>query len=513
MKARNLIPLIMLLASLVAVPQLSFSSSQSYQVEYRSYNITFHTVKALGNDLITYHVEETEYEGQATSNSSSYTVTHTITDYSITALSNLNSSNFSVSFSSTNKGVSIGARGAYVMMVEIDTGVFKQIVWAGLSNNITESADAIANSSSVAKVLILNGSSTYTITVPVNKSISIRLNLERVIISQKSNITISTQEFYSIPRGYSNEIQVENGSARINDSIIVTINGNTYAGLLYSGKFMEFLGNIDGFKLSSDGNVYAIILYGENGTKIGFLRLMYLNTSSQTQGKDVNSYLSHYRASELIILRSDASNYSVKPEVSVKLKVNGLPLMIIIGSNKVESTGHVIFLHQVIINNRGEVIKVDVNGTVKVYVVFPNNNGISEVNEIVNPSSIVNEVNVNNSKVIGQIITVNKTGYIMINDSLKLNGSAFTVYKQTPNGLVQLNSTNYLVQNDRIIIIDDPSYQYYVIPLSQNTSIAQQTGNQGTPSSSNILGIQFPIVVIILVIAVVIAIAVFLLRR
>jgi len=41
------------------------------------------------------------------------------------------------------------------MMVEIDTGVFKQIVWAGLSNNITESADAIANSSSVAKVLIL----------------------------------------------------------------------------------------------------------------------------------------------------------------------------------------------------------------------------------------------------------------------------------------------------------------------------------------------------------------------
>jgi hypothetical protein len=68
-----------------------------------------------------------------------------------------------------------------------------------------------------------------------------------------------------------------------------------------------------------------------------------------------------------------------------------------------------------------------------------------------------------------QVVNVSGSGYIMFNVSL-LHNESFAVFKQTVNGIVQLNPKDYFVYQGKVVVVDDPSTTYYVVYGYTNAS-------------------------------------------
>lgn len=377
----------------------------------------------------------------------------------------------------------------------------KELVWAGLSSGeTTVSAYSYLNKSGEVILEFFNGTSFAKVEVPVTVNETYKLNetlsLVQFNITGELNRTVTVVIQNNFPRRYQQfsavfSSEVANGSVNENYNVTVAyFNGTFVPALVWKGEGIGSLAAIySGVgHLKSNSTFYfkTITFYGVNGTAIGYVHDVYSNKSF-SMAANIGYLTINTMIGELKIVIGKGAVVEAPKAMGVTY-INGSPVIIVkTHKGEVESTAYVNFTHPVFIHQAGALVEVSINTTSK-YVILFNDNETDNVTTVRPVSVNVTKVTINGYVYNSQEVIVNSTSqYILFNVSLLVNSTAKpVVYKQTPSGLVEVNSTNVYVTNGKVGIVDDPSTIYYIVYPTTATSVST-TSTSSTSTSSTLV--------------------------
>ena len=360
---------------------------------------------------------------------------------------------------------------ARVLLVE--PGLIEEVVWAGFLNSSgTVSGLAYFNSSAELVLQFLNGTSFANVTFTVGHntssySKSVTLALREVgltLLGQSSFTSTVTSNF---PQRY-HEMAFDDFGVAVRapyNTTVAYFNGTYLPAMAWIG---FGLGNmvVPNFRFTGSYMFSAIELFGVNGTPVAFVEDHFASTFH------AHSFFGNredYVGSSLKVVINGGAEYVPFKAMAV-IHFRGNPVVVGVINNGVESTAEVGFYHKVA---HATLVYLSVSNGGGFFLVFPNSSYV-EVN-VVTPSEVrVTNVTVAGKPYTAQEVVVNGSGYIMFNVTV-LRNETFAVFKQTSNGLVQLNPNDYFVYQGKVVVVDDPSTTYYVVygysPSSQTSGI------------------------------------------
>ena len=353
---------------------------------------------------------------------------------------------------------------ARVLLVE--PNLIEELVWAGFTNtSATVSGLAYFNSSAQLILQFLNGSSFANVTLYLNHTQSSYSKPESLLL-HKVNLTLNGETQFTLsirstqPERYHRmEFQYQGVPAEANYNTSTAYFDSTYVpAMIWNTQASGFF-SIDNFKLGGNVDFTAIEFFGVNGTVAGYLENHFFSNYVNTKGMFIQN--KHYAVSSNLKIVINPSVKISHPKVTTTVMISGTPAVIVITNNGVESTANVNLYHQVYVNSQANLVLVNVSNGQGYVVVYQN--GTAQPVKLVPPASVTQtNVTLSGKSYTAQQVNVSASGNIVFNVSMMKN-ETFAVFKQTSNGLVQLNSNNYFVYNGHIVVFDDPSTTYYVV--------------------------------------------------
>ena len=382
----------------------------------------------------------------------------------------------------------------------IEPGLIKEVVWAGFTNtSATISGLAYFNSSAQLVLQYLNGSSFANITLSINHAKTSFSNTTSLLLHKVNLTPVGETQFtlsiYSTQpeRYHAFEFQYQGVPALANYNTSIAYFNGTYVPAMIWHTQISGLFSVDSFKLGGNVEFTEIEFFGINGSVAGYIENHFFSNYVNTKGMFVQN--THYSVSSDLKIVIYPSVKVSQEKISAIITISGMPAVIVITNNGVESTGNVILYHQVYVNLPATLVLVNVVNGQGYVVVYQN--GAAQPATLVTPAS-VNKTNVtiNGKSYTAQEVIVSAPRNMVFNVTMMKN-ETFAVFKKSSSGLVQLNPNNYFVYNGSIVVFDDPSTTYYIVyGYSPNSSTSYLT---------------LPTIIAIIVIIVAVALA--LLRR
>lgn len=377
--------------------------------------------------------------------------------------------------------------------VFVSQGDRTQVVWAGyLQNQSSVSGYAYVNGSSGAVVglVYLSGNGTVTVTHQFARSFTVSTQIVKDKLTVKGFSSHQVQIPVQFPHRYSplvfnstvNGTQV-GAEARGWSVTVAYFNGTEVPALVWKAEgssYVGFTGPYVGAHKEAKVNFSTIEFFGKNGTALGYVHNVYANEtlslSSPVGEISVQLQKSVVKFVEVVGVGTSTA------EAVGKAYVKGQQVVVVVGSDgSVESTAHVNFSHAVFLNTSGVLTLVTVNDTASYIAVFRDNQTVNVTPVTPSKVEIVHFVS---SDVTGpaQEVQINSSGFILVN--VTSLGNNVVVFKETSQGNVTLNSSDYYIQNGHVYIFDDPSNTYYVVYPTTSTTSSSTSSSQASQSSS-----------------------------
>ena len=421
-------------------------SGITYDYSYTVYNTTNEQQSTISYTLFHYIVE--------TGNLQAYTgnIVVTVSPFSITVTSQI-------------------PQLARVLLIE--PNVIKEVVWAGFLNTTgTISGLAYFNSSAELILQFLNGSSFANVTLTISHKnsqyiLSESLPLVKVTLQKTSEASFTLTMSSSTPERYQ-KFQFESQGVQAEAPYNVTVayyNGTYVPAMIWEG---EGQGSLSLPSLQAERNVEfsAIEFFGINSSIVAYVENAFSSSYLSHQGFIFNVTLNQVE-SHIRVVINEGVPYAEAKTMSM-VNINGNIALVGITNNGVESTANVNFYHPVYIVYPASLVYVNVSDSGEYVIIYPNSSYVSV--SVVTPQSVsVSNVTIGGKSYTAQVVNVSGSGYIMFNVSL-LHNESFAVFKQTVNGIVQLNPKDYFVYQGKVVVVDDPSTTYYVVYGYTNAS-------------------------------------------
>jgi len=445
-------------------------SGITYDYSYTVYNTTNEQQSTISYTLFHYIVE--------TGNLQAYTgnIVVTVSPFSVTITSQI-------------------PQLARVLLVE--PNVIKEVVWAGFLNTTgTISGLAYFNSSAELILQFLNGSSFANVTLTISHKnsqyiLSESLPLVKVTLQKTSEASFTLTVSSATPERYQ-KFKFESQGVQAEAPYNVTVayyNGTYVPAMIWEGEGQGSLSSpclqaernvefssLDLFGINcsivvayvESGNVEfsAIEFFGINGSIVAYVENAFSSSYLSHQGFIFNVTLNQVE-SHIRVVINEGVPYAEAKTMSM-VNINGNIAVVGITNNGVESTANVNFYHPVYIVYPASLVYVNVSDSGEYVIIYPNSSYVSV--SVVTPQSVsVSNVTIGGKSYTAQVVNVSGSGYIMFNVSL-LHNESFAVFKQTVNGIVQLNPKDYFVYQGKVVVVDDPSTTYYVVYGYTNAS-------------------------------------------
>jgi hypothetical protein len=421
-------------------------SGITYDYSYTAYNTTNEQQSIISYTLFHYIVE--------TGNLQAYTgnIVVTVSPFSVTVTSQI-------------------PQLARVLLIE--PNVIKEVVWAGFLNTTgTISGLAYFNSSAELILQFLNGSSFANVTLTISHknsqyTLSESLPLVKVTLQKTSEASFTLTVSSATPERYQ-KFQFESQGVQAEAPYNVTVayyNGTYVPAMIWEG---EGQGSLSLPSLQAERNVEfsAIEFFGINGSIVAYVENAFSSSYLSHQGFIFNVTLNQVE-SHIRVVINEGVPYAEAKTMSM-VNINGNIALVGITNNGVESTANVNFYHPVYIVYPASLVYVNVSDSGEYVIIYPNSSYVSVT--VVTPQSVsVSNVTIGGKSYTAQVVNVSGSGYIMFNVSL-LHNESFAVFKQSANGIVQLNPKDYFVYQGKVVVVDDPSTTYYVVYGYTNAS-------------------------------------------
>lgn len=421
-------------------------SGITYDYSYTAYNTTNEQQSIISYTLFHYIVE--------TGNLQAYTgnLVVTVSPFSVTVTSQI-------------------PQLARVLLIE--PNVIKEVVWAGFLNTTgTISGLAYFNSSAELILQFLNGSSFANVTLTISHKnsqyiLSESLSLLKVNLQKISEASFTLTVSSATPERYQ-KFQFESQGVQAEAPYNVTVayyNGTYVPAMIWEG---EGQGSLSLPFLQAERNVEfsAIEFFGINGSIVAYVENAFSSSYLSHQGFIFNVTLNQVE-SHIRVVINEGVPYAEAKTMSM-VNINGNIAVVGITNNGVESTANVNFYHPVYIVYPASLVYVNVSDSGEYVIIYPNSSYVSV--SVVTPQSVsVSNVTIGGKSYTAQVVNVSGSGYIMFNVSL-LHNESFAVFKQSANGIVQLNPKDYFVYQGKVVVVDDPSTTYYVVYGYTNAS-------------------------------------------
>jgi hypothetical protein len=421
-------------------------SGITYDYSYTVYNTTNEQQSTISYTLFHYIVE--------TGNLQAYTgnIVVTVSPFSVTVTSQI-------------------PQLARVLLIE--PNVIKEVVWAGFLNTTgTISGLAYFNSSAELILQFLNGSTFANVTLTISHKnsqyiLSESLPLVKVTLQKTSEASFTLTVSSATPERYQ-KFQFESQGVQAEAPYNVTVayyNGTYVPAMIWEG---EGQGSLSLPFLQAERNVEftAIEFFGINGSIVAYVENAFSSSYLSHQGFVFNVTLNQVE-SHIRVVINEGVPYAEAKTMSM-VNINGNIAVVGITNNGVESTANVNFYHPVYIVYPASLVYVNVSDSGEYVIIYPNNSYVSV--SVVTPQSVsVSNVTIGGKSYTAQVVNVSGSGYIMFNVSL-LHNESFAVFKQSANGIVQLNPKDYFVYQGKVVVVDDPSTTYYVVYGYTNAS-------------------------------------------
>ena len=408
-------------------------SGITYDYSYTVYNTTNEQQSTISYTLFHYIVE--------TGNLQAYTgnIVVTVSPFSVTITSQI-------------------PQLARVLLIE--PNVIKEVVWAGFLNTTgTISGLAYFNSSAELILQFLNGSSFANVTLTISHknsqyTLSESLPLVKVTLQKTSEASFTLTVSSATPERYQ-KFQFESQGVQAEAPYNVTVayyNGTYVPAMIWEG---EGQGSLSLPSLQAERNVEfsAIEFFGINGSIVAYVENAFSSSYLSHQGFIFNVTLNQVE-SHIRVVINEGVPYAEAKTMSM-VNINGNIAVVGITNNGVESTANVNFYHPVYIVYPASLVYVNVSDSGEYVIIYPNSSYVSV--SVVTPQSVsVSNVTIGGKSYTAQVVNVSGSGYIMFNVSL-LHNESFAVFKQTVNGIVQLNPEDYFVYQGKVVVVDDPS--------------------------------------------------------
>ncbi|MEJ2781216.1 hypothetical protein WIW89_10100 [Stygiolobus sp. CP850M] len=421
-------------------------SGITYDYSYTVYNTTNEQQSTISYTLFHYIVE--------TGNLQAYTgnIVVTVSPFSVTITSQI-------------------PQLARVLLIE--PNVIKEVVWAGFLNTTgTISGLAYFNSSAELILQFLNGSSFANVTLTISHknsqyTLSESLPLVKVTLQKTSEASFTLTVSSATPERYQ-KFQFESQGVQAEAPYNVTVayyNGTYVPAMIWEG---EGQGSLSLPSLQAERNVEfsAIEFFGINGSIVAYVENAFSSSYLSHQGFIFNVTLNQVE-SHIRVVINEGVPYAEAKTMSM-VNINGNIALVGITNNGVESTANVNFYHPVYIVYPASLVYVNVSDSGEYVIIYPNSSYVSV--SVVTPQFVgVSNVTIGGKSYTAQVVNVSGSGYIMFNVSL-LHNESFAVFKQSANGIVQLNPKDYFVYQGKVVVVDDPSTTYYVVYGYTNAS-------------------------------------------
>jgi hypothetical protein len=408
-------------------------SGITYDYSYIAYNTTNEQQSIISYTLFHYIVE--------TGNLQAYTgnIVVTVSPFSVTVTSQI-------------------PQLARVLLIE--PNVIKEVVWAGFLNTTgTISGLAYFNSSAELILQFLNGSSFANVTLTISHknsqyTLSESLPLVKVTLQKTSEASFTLTVSSATPERYQ-KFQFESQGVQAEAPYNVTVayyNGTYVPAMIWEG---EGQGSLSLPSLQAERNVEfsAIEFFGINGSIVAYVENAFSSSYLSHQGFIFNVTLNQVESHIRVVINAGVPYAEAKTMSMVN--INGNIAVVGITNNGVESTANVNFYHPVYIVYPASLVYVNVSDSGEYVIIYPNSSYVSV--SVVTPQSVsVSNVTIGGKSYTAQVVNVSGSGYIMFNVSL-LHNESFAVFKQTVNGIVQLNPEDYFVYQGKVVVVDDPS--------------------------------------------------------
>jgi len=475
------------------------NSTPTIHVYYSRYDSVYSVsalpaFRVLSANATEYIVTSTAYNSTVTGNNQALHATYNKTVYILT-FGNVKTYTGEIKVTAyVNNTITVYTQIPNLIRVIVESVNESELVWAGVgSSNMTINALAYINGSGKVILEFANGTkiSNVTLSVKLNSTVTAEesLSLEEITgiqikATEGGQISIQTQ----IPRRYAPLIfnVYYNGSSWTNASgyevTVAYFNGTLTPALVWKG--LGVIGVQGAFGAKINISAETIEFYGKNGTVLGYVHI------ATVEGSTSNiMMLSKHKVdiffSEIKIVTVEG----VKPIHSQyvgKAFVNGQEVIIEANSRgEAESTAYVNFTHVVNVNGKtGVLVQISLNSTSKFVAVTSDNETVNVTT--VKPENVTNAtVQIQGKAYVAQKVVVNTSAkYILFNVSILVNNSAVTVYKEVNGQLVQLNSSNYFVNNGKVVVFDDPSTVYYVVYQNETVQTQTSTSTSTTTTTS-----------------------------
>jgi hypothetical protein len=245
-------------------------------------------------------------------------------------------------------------------------------------------------------------------------------------------------------------------------------------------------------------NATVLGLYGINGTTLGFVNNAYGVRHSSIGGGAMGD--SWTTISFTAIASSNYPNYvSSGLFASSSLTVGNSSILLLYGtSGEIESNANVSAIHNVILNgNNGTLFKIEETNSITNLAVIFSNDSTGYVSAVSPANISKSNFDINGANHLAQMVQLANFSarYVVFGVPLLQDVTSaqnLEVFKNTPNGLIRLETQNYYISNGELEIFDDPSSTtYYVVYSSVSSSLL-------TLSNANEIGF---ILITILIIA------------
>ncbi|BDC17995.1 hypothetical protein [Acidianus sp. HS-5] len=490
------------------------SSNTSYTIEYNKYSSFLHSEKMRILSTEIYQVSNSTYYGNLSNNDKTVQVNEYKTTYILTTGKN---------YTITGKiCVSTYANGSLYVKTDIPqlariivlSAGMEEIVWAGFNESSIHTISYI-NGSGELILQFINGVSFSNISLEIKQDSSVSenvtLTLVQVKISGEFQSSSSIALHVQMPRKYSpfTECFVANGTT------FSSTEGYAVTTAYFCGKLtpaIEWKGlgignlNLPRAQMSGKANFTTLEFYGVNGTTVGYVHSVYLNAEYHgIFGK------SSFISGEVLIVHVTNAPALPKPTVISIVYHQGVPVILgICSNNSVETTANVVIQHQVYVSHaKGLLLMLSLNSSL-FYLGFIHSNIVNVT--IVKPTVEVSNLTIQGKNYLAQIVNISARGYVTFNVS-KVSNEKFTVFEQESNGsLVELNSCDYFMVNNTIVVFTDPAstylivYGYTPITTPPSSTMPLSSTPPTSPTTSNtllILGITAVIIIIAVAIIIV----------
>ncbi|QGR19840.1 hypothetical protein [Stygiolobus azoricus] len=409
-------------------------------------------------------------------------------DYSYTAYNTTNEQQSTISYTSFHYAVETGKLQTYTgnivvtvspfsinvtsqipqlaRVLLIEPNVIEEVVWAGFLNTTsTISGLAYFNSSAELVLQFLNGSTFANVTLTISHKtsqyvLSESLPLVKVSLQKIGEASFTLTVNSTTPERYK-KIHFESEGVQAEAPYNVTVayyNGTYVPAMIWEG---EGQGSISLPSLQAEENVEfsAIEFFGINGSTLAYLENAFSSSYLSHQGFLFNVTFNQVE-SHIRVVINEGVPYAKAKTMSM-VNINGNIAIVSITNNGVESTANVNFYHPVYIVYPASLVYVNVSGSGEYVIIYPNSSYVTV--SVVTPQSVsVSNVTIGGKSYTAQVVNASGSGYIMFNVSL-LRNESFAVFKQTADGMVELNPEDYFVYHGKVVVVDDPSTTYYVV--------------------------------------------------